>query len=69
MKKLALTTVILIILMTTSVFAATEVTMEIVENNICTIDLSEKCSFEKKIIKSDLKNQQITLQLKTENNG
>ena len=69
MKKIALTIFLLIILMATNVFAATDVTMEIVEENICTIDLNEDSSFEKKIIDSDLTNHEVTLQLKITNNS
>ena len=69
MKKIALTIFLLIIMMTTSVFAASEVTMEIVEDNVCTINLNEQSSFEKKIIASDLENHQVTLQLKVANNS
>lgn len=69
MKKMALTIFLLIIMMATTVFAATDITMEIVEDNICTIDLNENNSFEKKIIDSDLKNHQVTLQLKVTNNS
>lgn len=69
MKKIALTIFLLIILMTTNVFAATEVTMEIVEDNICKIDINEDCFFEKMIIDSHLENHQVTLQLKITNNS
>ena len=77
MKKIALTIFLLMFMMSTHVFAATgasantaaDVTMEIVEDNICTIDLDENASFEKKIIDSDLKNHEITLQLKVTNNS
>lgn len=70
MKKLMLTMILLLImLMTTTVFAATELTMEIVEDNICTINLNEYCSFEKKIVDSDLESHKVTLQLKTTNNS
>lgn len=69
MKKISLTIFLLIFLMATNVFATTDVTMEIVENNVCTIDLNEDCSFEKKIIESDLKNHNVTIQLKVSNNS
>ena len=69
MKKIALTIFLLIVMMATNVFAATEVTMEIVEENVCTIDLNEESSFEKKIVDSDLKNHKVTLQLKITNNS
>lgn len=68
-KKVALTIFLLIILMATSVFAKTDVTMEIVEDNVCTINLNDEASFEKKIVDSDLENHQVTLQLKINNNS
>ena len=69
MKKIALTTFLLIIMMATTVLATTNVTMEIVENNICKIDLNDVSYFEKKIIDSDLKNHEVTLQLKITNDS
>lgn len=69
MKKVVLTIFLLMIVMTTNVFAATEVTMEIVENNICTINLNEFSYLEKKIINSNLANHEITLQLKVTNDS
>jgi len=70
MKKITLTiTLFLLMMMATNVFAATQVTMEIVEDNVCTIDLNEECSFEKKIVDSKLENHQVTLQLKITNNS
>ena len=70
MKKLfAIATIILLIIsMATSVFAVTT-TMEIVEDNICTIKLNDSSSFEKKIVDSYLTNHQVTLQLKISNNS
>ena len=70
MKKFTLTIILLILMtMATNVFAATEVTMEIVEDNVCTIDLNEDCTFEKKIVDSDLTKHTVTLQLKITNNS
>lgn len=69
MKKLfTLTIFLLIIFMASNVFAVTT-TMQIVEDNICTITLNDDSSFEKKIISSDLTNHQVTLQLKISNNS
>ena len=68
-KKIALTIFLLIIMMATNVFAATEVTMEIVEDNIAKIDLDDTAYFEKKLIDSDLENHTVTLQLKVTNNS
>lgn len=67
-KSFALTVFLLILLITTNVFAVST-TMEIVEDNICTIKLDDKASFEKKIVSSYLSNHQVTLQLKVSNNS
>ena len=70
MKKFLtlITLILLIISMSTSVFAVTT-TMEIVEDNVCTIELDDSSSFEKKIVDSDLTNHQVTLQLKISNDS
>lgn len=68
-KRIALTIFLAIIMIANIAFATTEVTMEIVEENICTIDLNEDVTFEKKIVDSDLKNHQVTLQLQISNNA
>lgn len=68
-RKIALIVFLLLIIMTSNVLAATKVTMEIVEDNICKIDLNEECTLEKKIINTQLENHKITLQLKINNNS
>ena len=70
MKKFLtiITLILLIMSMSTSVFAVTT-TMEIVEDNVCTIELDDSASFEKRIIDSDLANHQVTLQLKISNDS
>ena len=71
-KKITLTIFLLIIMITTTVFAsakATEVSMEVVEDNVCTIKLNEDSEFEKKMIEYDLTKHQVTLQLKVTNNS
>lgn len=71
-KKIALTIFLVIIMMVTNVFAAaksTDVTMEIVEDNICTIKLNDESTFEKKMIEYDLREHEVTLQLKISNNS
>ena len=71
-KKIAITIFLLLTMMTTSVFAtakSTDVTMEVVEDNICTIKLNDDSSFEKKMIQYDLKKHQVTIQLKVSNNS
>ena len=71
-KKIAITIFLLLTMMTTSVFAtakSTDVTMEVVEDNICTIKLNDDSSFEKKMIQYDLKKHQVTIQLTVSNNS
>ena len=60
--------VFLVLAMSGSVFAVTT-TMEIVEDNICKINLNDTSYFEKKIVDSDLANHQVTLQLKVTNDS
>ncbi|MBQ2835676.1 MAG: VWA domain-containing protein [Clostridia bacterium] len=68
-KKIVLMVLFILTIMTANVIATTKVTMEIVEDNICTINLNEYCSLEKKIIKSELEKHKITLQIKINNNS
>lgn len=65
-KSIALIIFLSIILVATNVFAVTT-TMEIVEDNICKIELEDSVSFEKKIIASNLENHELTMQLKINN--
>ena len=69
-KKIALTIFLIIMMMTTSVFAtakSADVKMEVVEDNVCTIKLNEKANLEKKLEEYDLDKHQVTLQLKVNN--
>lgn len=69
-KKIALTIFLIIMMMTTSVFAtakSADVKMEVVEDNVCTIKLNEKANLEKKLVEYDLDKHQVTLQLKVNN--
>ncbi len=71
-KKITLIIFLLIIMITTTVFAsakATDVSMQVVEDNVCTIKLNEDSEFEKKMIEYDLTKHQVTLQLKVANNS
>lgn len=68
-KKISIALCLLLILISTTVFASTPVKMEIVENNICNIELNENSKFEKKIISSDLDKHQVTLQLQINNDA
>ena len=66
-KKVVIAIFLLIMIISTNVFASANVKLEIVEDNICTIKLNEESEFEKKIISSDLENHEVTLQLKISN--
>lgn len=69
-KKITLTIFLIIMMMTTNVFAtakSADVKMEIVEDNVCTIKLNEKANLEKKLVENDLDKHQVTLQLKVNN--
>lgn len=69
-KKITLIIFLLITMIATTVFAtakSSDVTMEVVEDNICKIKLNESADFEKKLIETDLTKHQVTLQLKVNN--
>ena len=65
--------ILLILLLCSSVFATTtsseKAKLEIVENNICTINITDKAVFEKKIIDYDLDKRELTIGLKVTNNA
>lgn len=70
-KKIFFAILAILILFSTTCLAATtsseKAKLEIVENNICTINIIDKANFEKKIISSDLEKKELTLQLKVTN--
>lgn len=68
-QKISIALCLLLILISTTVFASTPVKMEIVENNICNIKLNENSNFEKKIVSSELDKKQVTLQLQVNNDA
>ena len=68
-KKISIALCLLLILISTTIFASTPVKMEIVENNICNIKLNENSKFEKKIVSSELDKNQVTLQLQVNNDA
>lgn len=72
LKRMA-SVILLILLFCSSVFAATtsseKAKLEIVENNICTINITDKAVFEKKIIDYDLEKKELTIGLKVSNNA
>lgn len=65
--------ILLVLLFCSSVFAATvsseKAKLEIVENNICTINITDTAVFEKKIIDYDLDKKELTIGLKVSNNA
>lgn len=67
--KIILTLFLLMIVFTTSCQASySTVTMSVVEEPICTINFGTNSSFEKRLYSKDLKNKEVTLQLKIVNN-
>lgn len=68
-KKIFLTIFLLIILFTTYSFASySTVTMSVVEEPVCTIELGDNSFFEKKLVEKNLNNKEVTLQLQVTNN-
>ena len=69
-KKILLITFLLLILISTCSLASySTVTMTVVEEPVCTIDLGNDSQFEKKLISKDLTNKEVTLQLQVTNNA
>lgn len=68
-KKIFISLFLLIILLANMSFASySTVTMSVVEEPICTINISENSKFEKKLISKDLNNKEVTIQLQVTNN-
>ena len=59
---------ILILIANISLASYSTVKMEVVEEPVCTIQLGENSSFEKKLIKKNLNNKEVTIQLQVTNN-
>ncbi len=69
-KKILLITFLLLILISSCSLASySTVTMTVVEEPVCTIDLGNDSQFEKKLISKDLTNKEVTLQLQVTNNA
>ncbi len=67
-KKIVLGLLLILILVANVSFASySTVTMEVVEEPICTIELGENSKFEKKLIEKNLINKEVTLQLQVTN--
>ncbi len=71
--KVALLSLISILVISTSVSAtfvsSQNASFEIVEDNVCTINITDKAIFEKKIIDYDLEKKELTIGLKVTNNA
>ena len=59
---------ILILFANISMASYSTVQMEVVEEPVCTIELGENSSFEKRLIEKDLANKEVTIQLQVTNN-
>ena len=67
-KKIFITLFLLIVLLANMSFASySTVTMNVVEEPVCTIDIGTNSKFEKKLISKDLSNKEVTIQLQVTN--
>ena len=67
-KTFFLAIIIILILIANISFASySTVTMSVVEEPVCTINIGENSKFEKKLISKDLDNKEVTLQLQVTN--
>ena len=69
MKKSVLITLFLILILVANVSLASydTVTMTVVEEPVCTIEIGENSSFEKRLVEKNLNNKEVTLQLQVTN--
>lgn len=68
-KKIIFFTLLLIVLLANLSFASySTVTMDVVEEPVCTIEMGNNSKFEKRLISKDLLNKEVTLQLQVTNN-
>lgn len=70
MKKKVFIALFLILILVANISMASysTVQMEVVEEPVCTIELGDNASFEKRLIEKDLANKEVTLQLQVTNN-
>ncbi len=69
-KKIVLGIFLMLILILTSTLSLatySTVQMEVVEKPVCTIDIGENSKFQKSLVSEDLKNKEVTLELKVTN--
>ncbi len=69
MKKKIILSLFLILILVANISMASysTVQMEVVEDPVCTIQISENASFEKSLVEQDLNNKEVTIQLKVTN--
>ena len=69
MKKSVLITLFLILILISNISLASyaTVTMTVVEEPVCTIEIGENSSFEKRLVEKNLNNKEVTLQLQVTN--
>ena len=69
MKRSVLITLFLILILISNISLASydTVTMTVVEEPVCTIEIGENSSFEKKLVEKNLNNKEVTLQLQVTN--
>lgn len=69
MKKSVFITLFLILILVTNISLASydTVTMTVVEEPVCTIEIGDSSSFEKKLVEKNLNNKEVTLQLQVTN--
>ena len=69
MKKSVFITLFLILILVANISLASydTVTMTVVEEPVCTIEIGENSKFEKKLIEKNLNNKEVTLQLQVTN--
>jgi len=71
LKRLIVSTILLLIILSSVVLAATtsseNAVLEIVEDNVCTINIQDIAIFEKKIIETNLSQKELTIGLKVTN--
>lgn len=67
-RKIFISLFLILILLTNLSFSSySTVTMNVVEEPVCTIELGENSKFEKKLISKDLNNKEVTIQLQVKN--
>ena len=66
-KTIAITFLLVLLIANISLASYSTVTMSVVEEPICTINLGQNSKFEKQLISKDLTNKEVTIELKVTN--